>query len=323
MMVRRYLLITLLGCSGAGWTTQGLAQGELVSKTKGTLQAMRAGMQRVPLLVAVASSLLLVTPSLPAQDDADISTDIDFDPTYEWVQEGDPAHRLSVLYLRAYTPERDMSHLHPLVYLGDNANGDAVFFGMLLRGHEHDWLSIWGRDGLVQNEVEDKELAVFADPLRGWGEVNIFVAKGLQGLAGDYVPARVARFPLYDIGKELEMLAWGNSYGELPLTDLRLAYHKCHIRDPQGWGRVGVALHSCRPSWLAERSPFGSPIFNEDTGEMVGFYIAETSTAYRAETAREEVIEFIEALELDRAIAAPPVTRTTPAMWGELKSTRH
>ena len=287
------------------------------------LHKVRDGLRRASLLVAAAGSLLIVTAAVQAQEGDNIVVDIDLDPAYEWVKDGDPPHRLSVLYLRAYTPELDQAHLHPIIYLGNDSNGDAVFIGLLRRGHERDRLSIWGRSGLVLNDVEDEDLEVFADPLGSWSEVNVFVAKGLKGLAAGYVPARVKNFPLYDIGQGLEMLAWGNSQAELPLLDLRLAPRECFVLDPQGWARVGVGLHSCGPSLLAMSSPFGAPIFHKDTGDLIGFYIAESNSAYRVEGARDEVIEFIDALELnDNVFAAPPAQRKTPVTWGELKAVR-
>lgn len=320
MMIRCSLLTALLLCSSATWATGALTRGH-VPMQKNILQKVRAGVQRAPLLVGALSGLLIFIAAAQAQEEGAI-VDIDLDPAYEWVRDSDPAHRFSVLYMRAYTPEIDQTHLHPLVYLGDDLNGDAVFIGLFLRGHEHDWLSIWGRDGLVQNDVEDEDLEVFPDPLGGWSEVNVFVAKGLQGLRANHVPASVSNFPLYDIGQPLEMLAWGNSQGEQPLLDLRLAHRECSVLDPQGWGRVGAGLHNCRPSQLADFSSFGSPIFNRDTGEWMGFYTAETNSAYRVEGAREDVIAFIEALELNNVFAAPSVPHTTPVTWGELKAAR-
>ena len=331
MVIRCSLLTTLLLCSSATWATPAATTGVLTRWLRAVPQQkkatephkVRAGLRRASLLVAAVGSALIITAAVQAQEGDNIVVDIDLDPAYEWVKDGDPAHRLSVLYLRAYTPALDQAHLHPIIYLGDDPNGDAVFIALLLRGHEHDWLSIWGRDGLVQNDVAGEDLEVFADPLGGWSEVNVFVAKGLKGLAADYVPARVENFPLYDIGQGLEMLAWGNSQGELPLLDLRLAHRACNVMDPQGWARVGVGLHSCRPSWFAMSSPFGTPIFHRDKGDLIGFYIAESNSGYRVEGARDEVIAFIDTLELnDNVFAAPQFQRTSPTTWGELKAVR-
>lgn len=328
-MVTRLSLLLLLTLSS---TLIALPRaGDIVSRASGAVLRVQDNWRQLALATVLSLGVLGTTTAIaqevpPAEaggEEADLDL-VYLNPGYSLVTDGAPDHYDAALYMLLSTPQGDVTHMHPIAYLGDDPEGNAVFIGMFLRGHEEDVVSIWDRHGLVQDEVEDVELKFFPDPLGGWSEINIFVAEGLHDLGIKHTPADVASFPFYNIGQELEMLAWGEELDSEPLLDLPLWRRDCRITDPHGWARARVGLHTCAPPWTTTyHNALGALIFDKRSGDLIGFYTDPSHTAFRSEGTHAEVIAFIQQLELNNAaFAAPHRSHKIPTTWAALKRSR-
>ena len=327
-MIIRLSLVLLLTLSS---TLVALPRaGDLVSRASSVLLRGQDSWRQLALATVLALGVLGTTTAI-AQDippdevaEGQDFTLLDLNPAYSLVTDGAPDHYESALYMLLSTPEGETTHMHPIVYLGDDPEGNAVFMGMFLRGHEEEIVSIWDRRGLVQDEVNDIELRQFPDPIGGWSEINIFVAEGLHNLGAKHTPANVASFPFYSIGQELEMLAWGEELESEPLLNLPLWSRQCYVTDPHGWAAGGVGLHTCVPPWTTTyHNALGSLIFDKRSGDLVGFFTDPSHTAFRSEGTHDEVLEFIAQLELNHnAFAAPSRSNKIPTTWAAIKKSR-
>ena len=304
--------------------------GDIVPRASGALLRVQDNWRQLVMAAVLSLGVWVPTTAIaqdeppPAPEDAELDL-IDLNPSYSLVKDGAPDHYESALYMLLSTPRGDVSHMHPLAYLGDDLDGNAVLIGMFLRGHDDDVVSIWDRHGLVQDNVNDVELKFFPDPLGGWSEINIFVAEGLRDLGIKHRPANVASFPFFNIGQELEMLAWGEELESEPLLNLPLWVRNCYITDPHGWARASVGLHTCVPPWpTTYHNALGSLIFDKRSGDLIGFYTDPSHTAFRSEGTHAAVLEFIEQLELSNdAFAAPHRSNKIPTTWAAIKRSRH
>lgn len=318
LIMRLALLVVLLS---GGWQSavgqQGgaLLRNALRSSVSGTVAEktkFAKTWSKFMATVLVAGGLMLGNPQavVQAQDEEAVQED----PNAAWMDEVEEGIYNSVVYMALRNPDYD--HLHHGIYIGDTITGEPLFAGLYLVGHEADYIRLYDRNGLVAQGFEQRDVEVFSDPLDGYSEVRIFTIKDIN-LQEAYEPIVPSPYPINEIGKELEMLAYGiNEQDPESLFDLPLMRRSCKIVNPQGWANAGVGLHNCVPMDGAAHSFFGAPIFRD--GKLVAFNAGKTRTAYSAEGTTQEFLDYVWEQQVNpTAVSAEGKLPTT---WAEIKA---
>ena len=272
LVLRVAVLAVLLG-GGTALSAKSQLTGFLTTDVR--IAGVGTVLQKHVASMLIAGSVLLGAQQLPAQAQGEA------DAPQVWSEEMTQESYNSVFYM---TPNQEGSTtLRHVLYVGDTPEGEHLFAGLymyFLDAWQGD-LHLYGSNGqLLADGVERTDVEVFPDPFNDFSVVNLFTIEGLE-LGEGYTPIMVMPYPIDEFGKELHMVAYGvNEEHPESLFNLVRQQRTCKVTDPKGWGDVDIGMSTCAPPTGIIHSIHGAPIFNPESGEMLGFYGEPTRAGY-------------------------------------------
>ena len=314
--MRRSLVLTvvLLGTLlFSSWqAAHGGALRSLMRSEMGEVPRWVGKLQKTGMMLAVTGTLWFGTASMSAIAQDEVAAE---DVNAAWTEAQRGAIYDSVLYIALRN--RDYDHMHHVVYVGDTLTGEPMFAGFFLLGHEMDYISLYDRDGLLVQGFSQRDIEIWKDPLDRFSEMRVFTIKDFS-VRGAYEPVVPALFPVNEVGKEIVMVQYANPEAPESLENQALMERRCEIRLAHNWGKVGVGVHDCVP-YEGSQSPQG-PIFDPDTGSLIGFHAIKTATGRTAEGVTPEFIDFILSQQTNpTAVSSAGKLLTT---WAAIKNGR-
>lgn len=310
-IVRLALLVALLS---GGWQSAVGRGGSVLphsdtatkmTKKKGLISAL----QRYATTMLVAGGLMVSAPQLPVLAQQG-------EPDAVWTDQLTREVYNSVLYLALAGEEG--GYMRHVIYIGDTPDGEHLFAGLYLwglnRGNGN--LLLYGRNGLIADGLERTDVEVFIDPLGDYNDVSVFTLGGLD-LGGNYEPIMPVSYPLDEMDKELDAVAYGmNAVAPKSVLDLPLMQRSCKVTGHHGWGVLGVGMNDCVPIEGLLRSSHGSIIFDHENGDMVAFF-GELSRKGYATAGNPLFIDYIMERQTPTAVDSRD---KLPVTWGAIKA---